>query len=366
MKSCFTNKKPIVVMYYTYPNKVGGPLTYINTLINSPLNQSYEFKTIFQNKAPGGFDLALLRRMVKEIKKIRPDIVHVHGAQSEGFYGIIASKLAGCKHIVMTVHGFAFDDSGCRGIKKFLYKHIVEPFSVHVADYVYCVCEYAAKRPIVTKHARKRKICYIHNPVSLDVPTISRKDMREQLQCLDTDIVFCISGRVTKDKGFQILEEIVKRINKENIKNFKLLVIGDGDYFSEFSKNMSREINNNQVIMVGQTNQVVNYLNASDAFLFPTYHENLSIALLEANAAGLACVVSDVGGNREIVEDGRNGFLLKEITSDAFFEKICVLINDNVTLKNMSENAKSIAEEKFGLSTICDKINEVYKECLQI
>ena len=113
---------PKVLMYYSYGDRIGGPLTYINTIINSPLKEKYEFVTCYQNQAPGGFDGQMLQRMTEQIKKEKPDIVHVHGAQSEGFYGVLAAKRAGCKCIVMTVHGFAFDDKGCTGIKHFLYK----------------------------------------------------------------------------------------------------------------------------------------------------------------------------------------------------------------------------------------------------
>ena len=103
-------------MYYSYENKIGGPLTYINTIINSELKKEHKFFTLFQNKAPGGLDISLLKKMIMEIKRIKPDIVHVHGAQSEGFYGVLAAKLAGKCKIVTTVHGFAFDDSSCKGL----------------------------------------------------------------------------------------------------------------------------------------------------------------------------------------------------------------------------------------------------------
>ena len=86
-------KKPVVTMYYSYGDRIGGPLTYINTIINSDLQSKYEFTTCYQNKAPGGVDIPLLKAMVKELRRIKPDIVHIQGAQSEGFYGVLAAKI---------------------------------------------------------------------------------------------------------------------------------------------------------------------------------------------------------------------------------------------------------------------------------
>ena len=134
------NKNKKVLMYYSYGNKVGGPLTYINTIINSELNAEYDFVTCFQNMPSGGINIKLLKRMTKIIKKENPYIVHVHGLQSEGFYGVLAAKLAGCKKIVVTVHGFSFDSQKISKVKQFLYRYFVEPITIRMADKIYCVC----------------------------------------------------------------------------------------------------------------------------------------------------------------------------------------------------------------------------------
>ena len=91
---------------------------------------------------------------------------------------------------------------------------------------------------------------------------------------------------------------------------------------------MEKEIACGQVIMTGQTDRVMDYLGASDGFVFPSYHENLSIALLEACAAGLACVVSEVGGNPEIIQDGVTGVVVQQQTGRAYADAIQALLNN--------------------------------------
>ena len=351
---------PKVLMYYSYGNKIGGPLTYINTIINSSLRDKYTFVTCFQNKAPGGWDAQLLRDMTENIKKEKPDIVHVHGAQSEGFYGVLAAKKAGCKHIVMTVHGFAFDAKNCKGIKHFLYRHIIEPYSLHKSDKVYCVCEFASKRRIIQKNCKKNNCGYIHNTVPELVIKEDRCSVRERCGIDNNDVVFAISGRLTEEKGFPVLEKAIKLLNEKTTIPYKLLVIGDGPYRKIFTENMRKEIDAGQIIFTGHTNRVPDYLAASDVFVFPSYHENLSIALLEACASSLPCIVSNVGGNSEIVSNGENGFVIDGFQPENYAEKMLFYLENKNIIKEMGDRAYNLSKTKFSLTTMCNKIDEVY------
>ena len=353
-------KKPVVTMYYSYGDRIGGPLTYINTIINSDLQSKYEFTTCYQNKAPGGVDIPLLKAMVKELRRIKPDIVHIQGAQSEGFYGVLAAKIAGCKQIIMTIHGFAHDDSGCRGVKRFLYKNIVEPLSIRLSDQVYCVCEFASKRSIVKRNASTRSYGYIHNPVPTVLPRRSRQEIRNQYGIAEEETVFCIAGRLTREKGFDILAQTVKLLNEKDAGAFRLMVIGDGPYRKQFSSDLSAEVESGQVILVGQTDDVASYLAASDVFIFPSYHENLSIALLEACASGLPCIVGEVGGNAEIITDGKSGYVLEKLSAEDFAQKAQVLIADSQLRLQMGAYAKKDILDRFSLTRMCRKIDEVY------
>jgi len=355
---------PKVLMYYSYGDKIGGPLTYINTVINSKLKEKYDFATCYQNQAPGGWDGKMLKRMTEQIKKEKPDIVHVHGAQSEGFYGVLAAKRAGCKHIVMTVHGFAFDDSGCKGIKHFLYKNIIEPYSLRRSDSVYCVCKFASERNIVKKNCGKRSCGYIHNPVPVLKVEENREALRQRYGIEQNDTVFAISGRFAKDKGFPVLAEAVKILNKNTDIPFKLLVIGDGNYKNTFSEIMKEEIASGQVILAGHTNRVADYLAASDVFVFPSYHENLSIALLEACASALPCIVSNVGGNAEIVTDGENGFVIDGFEPEKYAEKMKYFLENKTQIISMGDKAKYVVQTEFSIEKMCEKIDEVYKNAL--
>lgn len=352
-------KKKKVFMYYSSSNMVGGPLTYLKTIMESPLCEKYDFVACFQDMAPGGLNMKLLKRMKNKISKERPDIVHVHGLQSEGFYGVLAAKMAGVRKIVTTVHGFAFDSQNSSKLKRYVYRYLVEPITLHMSDEVYCVCEYAAHRKIILRHVGN-KCKYIYSSAPTLHLTQSRNSLRESLHFKEEDTVFVIAGRITKEKGFEILAQAVKLLKSRCSKAFKLLVLGDGDYSQEFQLLMKAEIEEETVVMIGRTDRVGDYLLASDVCILPSYHENLPIALLEAGMMGLPCIASAVGGIPEVVRDSVTGFLLNIQSPEAYAEKMELLIMDNELRGKMGESIRSDIARRFSLDEMCKKIEEIY------
>ncbi len=354
-------KHPKVLLYYSSNQKAGGPLTYINTIIHSELRDHYDFATCFQNCAPGGLDLKLLRRMTHEIKMQAPDIVHVQGLQSEGLYGVAAAKLAGCRHIITTVHGFAFDNRQAGPGKRWIYRHVVEPLTIRMSDRVYCVCNYAERREIIRKHAGLRNAGTIYNPAPKMQAVVSRDALRNELGIGTSEIVFIIAARLVADKGFPLLEEAVKIINRAEHR-FRLLVLGNGGYRATFESHLQAEIKSRQVILVGQTDRVADYLNAADVFVLPSLHENLPISILEAAEFGLPSVASAVGGIPEIVNDGETGFLISTQTPEDYAKKMIVLIRDAAMREQFRNNIRSELLPRFSIKSFCTQIDRLYQD----
>jgi hypothetical protein len=198
--------KPKILHYYSSSTQIGGPLTYINTILNSELNKVYEFNTCYQMIAPKGINIPLLNRMREQIKDFAPDVLHVHGLQSEGLYGLVGGRLAGCKRILVTVHGLASDTVEMNAIKKILYKHIVEPFTLRNIDFVYCVCNYASNRPIIKKNARKL-LNTIHTGIMPVTPSRGRSQIRNELGLPQDKIVGIIEAELSGIKAMRNCQE---------------------------------------------------------------------------------------------------------------------------------------------------------------
>ncbi len=112
--------------------------------------------------------------------------------------------------------------------------------------------------------------------------------------------------------------------------------------------------------MVGQTNRVADYLGASDGFVFPSYHENLSIAVLEACASGLACVVSAAGGNPEIITNGTDGMVVDSFDPNDYARAVTELLRDPERMNAYQQAAKRTAQQRFSKEKMAQEVQKVY------
>ena len=348
------------ILHY-YPSNVqnGGPKVYIETIVNSALKEKCEFDRAGYNKKDDGSFLRVYRLLRDYIKKTKPDIVHIHGCQSEGFVGVLAARAGGCKSTVLTVHGFAFDDTHTTREKKILYRRFIEPITLRRAGAVYCVCEYAEKRDIVRKNAGKRLIGHIYNPAPPYELTEDRESVRNELGYAPDDVVCVIAARISIDKGFDVLMKTIKLAAGDE--KLKFLILGNGDYKKVLEKDLSEEIEKKKVILYGSTDRVYDFLAASDMYVFPSYHENCSIALIEAGRAGLATVSSPAGGNPEIVLDGETGIIVPEWDPKAYYDALKKLYDDPSLRERMGQKAQDTVIKKFSQNEIMEEIYDIYE-----
>ena len=115
-------------------------------------------------------------------------------------------------------------------------------------------------------------------------------------------------------------EVIVRAIAKLNNPKIHYLIAGQGKKEEELI-NLAEELGVN-LHLLGYRTDIVELLNMSDIFAFSSYREGLSVALMEAMAAGLPCVVSRIRGNSDLIEDGRGGYLCEVNDIDTISEAI--------------------------------------------
>ena len=117
-----------------------------------------------------------------------------------------------------------------------------------------------------------------------------RRDMRSKLN-IEDDYVLGHVGRFTDVKNHDFLLEVFANIT--NIKNIKLLLVGDGELYESIQEKAKKLGIEDKVIFVGAKGNTQDYYNAMDIFTFPSTYEGLGIAVIEAQASGLPCIVSD-------------------------------------------------------------------------
>lgn len=105
-------------------------------------------------------------------------------------------------------------------------------------------------------------------------------------------------------------------------------------------------------------------LAAMDIFVLPSLKEGLGLALMEAMAAGLAVIGSDIGGIKTLIRDGLNGLLVTPQDSGQLAQKILALLQDGALTKRLGGNARETMIREFSYENMLDKTEEVYRKCL--
>lgn len=343
-----------VMHYYTYPENAGGPLSYIKNIVSSEYFKEFQFAVCYQMKPFSALRFSDFKRIVNEIKAFQPDILHIHGVQSEGFIGLLAGRRAKVKKILMTVHGIQIDAQDIGAFKRILFGKFIEPYTLKKSDAVYCVCAAMQNRKIIKKNAAKLlPVVYNFIPDSF----IEKSPAPLAVSIPENVTVISTVGRVSIDKGMQELEHCILNDTSENTVYW---IIGDGDYRQEMERKLQDQIACGKVVFRGQQQDVKPYLERTDIFFFPSHHENLSIALLEAGSQKCCCIVSDAGGNPEVVENGVSGLTFSAENPDAALEALKAVLEDAEKRKKYAESVYNRVCDAFSEKVFAEKLAYIY------
>jgi glycosyltransferase involved in cell wall biosynthesis len=143
-----------------------------------------------------------------------------------------------------------------------------------------------------------------------------------------------------------------------------LLLVGAGPeqkHLQELARQLKIEPS---VHWVGPTSDVLPYLRAADLFVLPSLAEGMSNALLEAMATGLPCVVSDIGGNRDLIEHGRTGLLFRPGDAEHLAQLLCQILPAADHRRYLGEAARRHVCQHYSLAAIADRYEELYRSLI--
>jgi len=361
--------KPIIVLHSFGVPGLGGVMTGVRRLLESELAEKYHFETCFQTRPAGGINLPLMREMANRIRSLRPDLLHVQGLGNEGFHGLMAGRMAGCRRILVTVHGLVRDIAMWRGLSRYcrewIVGHLLEPYTLRHADGVYCVCAYDANRGVITRHAR-RLLGYIHNAVDLPPLTPPDSALRASFGFSATDTVGVYVGRLNiEQKGLPYLCEALRLMVARGEKRLKLLLVGDGPDRPQIEASAAG-LPPGQLVFAGQRDDVFAILRAGDFLVLPSVRENLPYVLLEAMACQRAVVATNVCGNPEVVVSGETGILVPSRDPNALAEAMQSLVDDPERRAAFGVAGRQRAEDRFSMRCLTAKLDAVYQEVLRL
>lgn len=343
-----------VVQQVLDPSGSGGVSAEYRALQRSQLLTGYRFIPMILMNPHNGVNFRDIRFYYRFLKQNPGDIVHIRGAAPDGLNAVIAAKLAGRGKILVSVHGMYSDLVYISPLKRWISYHIIENLIYGMADGISCVCMAAHERRRFDKY-RKKMLPHVYNRMpdysGFDKAQL-RQQMRRELGLDDSLTVGVYVGRVTREKGLAYLAKALESLPA----HCRVLVVGDGDYLQEMKAACG-----SQVIFLGEQKDVYRYLFAGDFFIQPSLHENHSIALLEAAAAGLPMIATCVGGNAEIVRDGENGVLVPPGDAEKLRDAICAFCNDSQLIQQLKDRSAQLDYGEYSDPAVDQSLDRVYR-----
>jgi len=175
-------------------------------------------------------------------------------------------------------------------------------------------------------------------------------------------------GTITERKGVRTIVQSAEQVLTEH-SDVEFVLVGDTSVEQEYSSEIKEMIQskrlNDRVRLAGYVDldELRALRSEADIFVFPSYQEGSPVALAEAIASGLPIVASDIGGNRLMVEEGENGYLITPGDDDELATKLTALITSaDRTIKDMGERSESIAKERLEWGQIAAQYHDVYDE----
>jgi glycosyltransferase involved in cell wall biosynthesis len=228
-------------------------------------------------------------------------------------------------------------------------------------DKVFAVSEQVRRHSVEVDGIDPARVETIYN--GLDLSDWSEVSRPSRANC---ETVIVTVGNIRRVKGHDILiraaASVLRRFPQAGFRIGGDIL--DADYFAELQE-LIRSLNlSDQVQFSGGVSNLCTYLSEADIFLLPSRSEGFSNAIIEAMAAGLPVVATDVGGNAEAVEHGVTGLIIPAENSDALAAAIESLMSDPSRARAMGAAGRTMAADRFTTEAMMTRIKNAYGNLL--
>lgn len=345
------------------PRGSGGVSAEFRALKHSALTNIYEFEAMVLYKPHRLINYRDILFYYRRIRESAPDIIHIRGAALDGLNAVIAAKIYGKAKIFVAVHGMQSDNVYASKIKKWINKYVVERLTFSLCDGISCVCKNISDRKYFDRY-REKILPFVYNRMPVFDESKAkhfRAEIRHNYQIGNNDLVYAFIGRLTKEKGLDDMFMALDVIEDRLPSNFVMLVVGGGDYYEQCAeKYKSRPY---RVVFTNNQHHTERFFRAADVFVLPSLHENHSIALLEACAAHLPCVVTDCGGNSETIENNCTGVVVPVGDIRKLSEAMASML-DSSYRNYYIENMNAYDFTRFSDSACDEQLDKAYQTIL--
>jgi glycosyltransferase involved in cell wall biosynthesis len=306
-------------------------------------------------------------RIKQIIKDFKPHIVHTHASKA-GALGRKAAFSLKVPVVVHTFHGHVFHSYFGR-IKTFIFKSI-ERRLAKKSDGIIAISN-LQKEELVDLHniaeSRKVKVISLGFDLSKFNNAISRRDeLRDNLKINSDEIAVAIVGRLAPIKNHTMFLDAIELVAQKTSKKIVVFIVGDGAERTNIegqikSKSFGEHC---RIIMTSWITDIASFNAAIDIICLTSNNEGTPVSLIEAQAANIPIVSTDVGGVRDVVQLNETAFLVPKNDTQLFADKLFDLIEDEKLRQKMSQNGWNFVKENFDYSTLVKNMEDYYKTLL--
>lgn len=293
-------------------------------------------------RAPWQFFLAI-GEIYNLLRKERPDVLFLCSTTA-GLLGSVAALLYRDRlSVIYRIGGWAFRDPRPWLLNQVIF--FAEKLTARFKDIIVVNSEYDWRIAVRKKIISPEKIVKIYNGLDVDsLDFLPKEKARDALNLngLGLRLVGCVAN-FYKTKGLEYLITAAKEIDAQ------FVIIGEGRLRPKLKALIKRCNLENRVILAGRIPDACKYLKAFDVFVLPSLKEGFPWIVLEAMAAELPIVATNVGALPEAIEEGKEGFLVKPKDSNVLAEKIKWLLENPQEAKVLGIQAKVKLVKEFSL-----------------
>ena len=279
-------------------------------------------------------DLKALFEIKNIADEVKPDIIHLHSSKAGalGRFAFNGNKIP----MFYTPHGYSFLMEDCKPMKRVIYKVVESVCAKRNCTTISCSVGEHQETLKLTKRAT-----YVNNGINM----AELQDIMDKTEKVEHPFTVFTLGRICYQKNPTLFNEIA-----EKLPDIRFVWIGDGE--------LRKELKSKNIEITGWADRAtaIRYAVNADVFLLPSRWEGLPISLLEAMYMKKTCVVSNVIGNRDVIHNGKNGFVCSG--SDAFVKAIQDAQSDATSL---TEQAYKDILHEYNTINMAGHYSEIYQ-----
>lgn len=304
-------------------------------------------------------------KVYKELKNIlnenNYEIVHCHTPVGGALTRLAAKKVRkNGTRVIYTAHGFHFYKGApllnwlvYYPIEKLLAKHTDCLITINTEDYEIAKKKFKKCKQIELVHG----VGISKDKFNIEISTDERKELRKSLNLEDNDFVIIYVAELSKRKNQSMIIEAIKELNNPKV---KLLLVGKDSLNGEYQKLVKEYALEDKINFLGFRKDIPQLMKISDLCVSTSRQEGLPVNIMEAMMIGLPIIATNCRGNRDLVENEKNGYIVEKEKIKDIVQSIKELLNNIDRRKEFIRNGKKIIEI-YEINKVIKELTRIYK-----